>query len=204
MRKLAFIVTCVLSGAVLLGGAAQGHANYVSSNPASDARLLKPPSEVRIVFSEPPDPKGSDIEVLDTAGKRHDKGDIRPSGDPNGLRVSLEAIPDGGYTVAWTTTSAVDGHTTKGSFAFVIGNGPIPTPPPVPDAAPPPSPLEVAGRALSYAGIALGLGTAFFVLFVAPAAIDPRRESSLLGLAGALMGAAWNYIVSAAFVWHAR
>src|SRR5205814_8120318 len=67
------------------------------------------------------------------------------------------------------------------------GNGPIPTPPPVPDAAPPPSPLEVAGRALSYAGIALGLGTAFFVLFVAPASTDPRRESSLLGLAGALI-----------------
>jgi copper transport protein len=187
MRSLAFIVTCVLSGAVLLGGAAEAHANYVRSNPASDARLVKPPTEVRIEFSEPPDPKGSDIQVLDTSGKRHDKGDVGPSGDPNGLRVSLEAIPDGGYTVAWTTTSAVDGHTTKGSFAFVIGNGPIPTPPPVPDAAPPPSPLEVAGRALSYAGIALGLGTAFFVLFVAPASTDPRRESSLLGLAGALI-----------------
>jgi dolichol-phosphate mannosyltransferase len=31
---------------------------------------------------------------------------------------------------------------------------------------------------------------------------DPRWW--LAGLAGALMGAAWNYIVSAAFVWHAR
>ncbi|HEY8786953.1 MAG TPA: copper resistance protein CopC [Candidatus Limnocylindria bacterium] len=187
MRLLAVIVTCVLSGAVLLGGAAEAHANYVRSNPASDARLVKPPTEVRIEFSEPPDPKGSDIQVLDTTGKRHDKGDVGPSGDPNGLRVSLEPIPDGGYLVAWTTTSAVDGHTTKGSFAFVVGNGPLPPPPPVPETAPPPSPLEIAGRALSYAGIALGLGTAFFVLFVAPASTDPRRESSLLGLAGALI-----------------
>jgi len=187
MRRLAVIVACVLSGVVLLGGTATAHANYVRSNPASDARLVRPPAEVRIEFSEPPDPKGSEIQVLDTSGKRHDKGDVGPSGDTNGLRVSLEPIPDGGYTVAWTTTSAVDGHTTKGSFAFVVGNGPIPTPPAVPDAAPPPSPLEVAGRALSYAGIALGLGTAFFVLFVAPAATDPRRESSLLGLAGALI-----------------
>jgi dolichol-phosphate mannosyltransferase len=32
--------------------------------------------------------------------------------------------------------------------------------------------------------------------------LDPRWW--LAGLAGALMGAAWNYIVSAAFVWHAR
>jgi len=63
----------------------------------------------------------------------------------------------------------------------------LPPPPAVPESAPPPSPLEIAGRALSYAGIALGLGTAFFVLFVAPAGTDPRRESSLLGLAGALV-----------------
>jgi copper transport protein len=187
MRQLGFIVTCVLSGAVLLGGTATAHANYVRSNPASDARLVKAPTEVRIEFSEPPDAKGSEIQVLDTSGKRHDRRDVAPSGDPNGLRVSLEPIPDGGYTVAWTTTSAVDGHTTKGSFAFAIGNGPLPTPPAVPEAAPPPTPLEIAGRALSYAGIALGLGTAFFVLFVAPAGTDPRRESTLLGLAGALV-----------------
>jgi len=187
MRRLAAVFACVLGGAVLMGGAAEAHANYVRSNPDSDARLVKPPAEVRIVFSEPPDPKGSEIQVLDMNGKRYDKRDVGPSGDANGLRVSVEPIPDGGYLVAWTATSAVDGHTTKGSFAFVVGNGPLPAPPPVPDAAPPPSPLEIAGRALSYAGIALGLGTAFFVLFVAPAATDPRRESSLLGLAGALI-----------------
>ena len=187
MRRLAVIVACAIGGVALLGTAADAHANYVRSNPSSDARLVKPPTDVRIEFSEPPDPKGSDIQVLDTAGKRHDKGDVAPSGDPNGLKVSLEPITDGGYTVAWTATSAVDGHTTKGSFAFVVGNGPIPTPPPVPEAAPPPNPLEIAGRALSYAGIALGLGTAFFVLFVAPAGPDPRRESALLTVAGAFI-----------------
>ena len=46
---------------------------------------------------------------------------------------------------------------------------------------------EIVGRALSYAGIALGLGTAFFVLFVAPASVDPRRESSLLLIGGGLI-----------------
>jgi len=183
MRLLVAIVTVVLSVS-LLASRADAHANYVRSNPDADARLVKPPTEVRIEFSEPPDPKSSDIQVLDTNGKRHDRGDVGPSGDPNGLRVSLEPIGEGGYTVAWTATSAVDGHTTKGSFAFVVGNGPIPTPPPVPEAAPPPNPLEIVGRALSYAGIALGLGTAFFVLFVAPGGVDPRRESSLFAVAG--------------------
>ncbi|MEK6207511.1 MAG: copper resistance protein CopC [Chloroflexota bacterium] len=187
MRRLAVIVGCVLGGAALLSGVADAHANYVRSSPASDARLVKPPTEIRIEFSEPPDARSSEIQVLDTNGKRHDKGDIEPSGDPNGLRVSLEPISDGGYLVAWTTTSAVDGHTTKGSFAFAVGNGPLPVPPPVPEAVPPPTPLEILGRALSYAGIALGLGTAFFVLFVAPAGVDPRREAVLTSVAGVLI-----------------
>jgi copper transport protein len=187
MRRLAISAICVIGGIALAGGVADAHANYVRSNPASDARLVKPPTEVRIEFSEPPDPKGSDIQVLDSGGKRYDKGDVALSGDPNGLQVSLQPLPDGGYIVAWTATSAVDGHTTKGNFAFVVGNGPLPAIPDVGDPAPPPTPLEVAGRALSYGGIALGIGTAFFVLFIAPAGIGTRREAVLLALAGALV-----------------
>jgi copper transport protein len=187
MRRLALIAACALSGAVFLGGPAEGHANYVRSNPASDARLVRAPTEIRIEFSEPPAPRGSAIQVFDASGKRHDKGDVAASGDPNGLRVSVGPIPDGGYLVAWTATSEVDGHTTKGNFAFVVGNGPLPAVPDIGESAPPPTPLEIAGRALSYAGIALGLGTAFFVLFVAPAAMDPRRESSLIAIAGMLV-----------------
>jgi copper transport protein len=187
MRRLAVIVACVLGGAALLTGAAEAHANYIRSNPAADARLVKPPAEIRIEFSEPPDPKGSDIQVLDSAGVRHDKHDVGLSGDPNGLRVSVDPISNGGYVVAWTARSAVDGHTTKGNFAFVIGNGPLPPVPQVAEAAPPPSLLEIAGRVLSYAGIALGLGTAFFLLFVAADNVGPRRESWLLSIAGALV-----------------
>jgi copper transport protein len=187
MHRLAVIVACVIGGAALLGSAAEAHANYLRSNPASDARLVRPPNEIRIEFSEPPDPRGSEIQVLDTGGKRHDKGDVALSADPNGLRVSVDAMPAGGYTVAWTALSAVDGHTTKGAFGFVIGDGPLPPIADVGDAAPPPAPIEILGRVLSYTGIALGLGTAFFVLFVAPAGVDPRRESSLLAVAGTLI-----------------
>src|SRR5207244_3496109 len=192
MRIVARLALLVLGGAALLGGVAEAHANYVRSTPASDARLVKPPTEVRVEFSEQPDPKGSELAVLDVAGKCVDKGDLAPSGDPNGLRVSLQPIGEGGYLVSWTASSAVDGHTTKGAFAFAVGSAPLPALPDVGSAAaPPPSPLEVAGRALSYAGIALGLGTAFFVLFVhphAPFATDrPRRIVALAaGLSAAM------------------
>jgi len=48
MRRLAVILTCVLWGAAPGSGAVEAHANYVRSNPASDARLVKPPTEIHI------------------------------------------------------------------------------------------------------------------------------------------------------------
>ncbi len=166
------------------------HANYVKSNPSSDARLAKSPSEVRVTFSESPDPKGSDIAVLDTSGVRKNGATVESAGDDaNTLRVSVPALPDGGYLVSWSARSAVDGHETKGAFAFVIGNGPLPTIPDVGPSAPPPAPLELAGRALSFAGIAVVLGAAFFTLFIRPPATEEerRRERRLITVGGALL-----------------
>ncbi len=57
---------------ILMGGVAAAHANYVKSNPASDARLTKAPTEIRVTFSETPDARGSDIAVLDVSGNRFD------------------------------------------------------------------------------------------------------------------------------------
>lgn len=191
-----------MAAALALAGAAAGaapavaHANYVRSNPAADARLVKPPSEVRVAFSEPPDPRASALTVLDVNGARVDRHDTASSGEPNGLRVSLQPIGDGGYTVAWTAVSAVDGHETKGSFAFAVGNAPLPALPDV-QAAPPPTALEVAGRALSYAGIALALGVAFFTLRVhLPAgASEEGRERDLFRAAAVLIAAGSAFLV---------
>ena len=183
--KLALVVA--LAGASVAAGAdlADAHANYVRSNPAADARLVRPPTEVRVSFSEPPDPKGSHLQVLDTAGTRWDLGTTTASDEPNGLKIGLKPIGDGGYTVAWTAMSAVDGHETKGSFAFVVGDGPLPALPDIPNASPPP-PLEVAGRSISYAGIALALGCALFGLLVhgADGDAERRRERQLFAVAG--------------------
>jgi copper transport protein len=176
---------------ILMGGAAAAHANYVKSNPASDAQLTKPPTEVRVTFSETPDARGSDLAVLDTSGKRLDNRDVTlVTDEANTLRVTLGAIGDGGYLVSWTTVSAVDGHETKGAFAFAV-NAPLPqftkdfTP-----SAPPPTPLEIAGRALSYAGMALLTGLAFFTMFIRVPTdeAEARRERRLVMIgAGALV-----------------
>jgi len=178
------------SALILMGGAAAAHANYVKSNPASDAQLTKPPTEVRVTFSETPDARGSDVAVLDTSGNRLDKRDVTlVSDEVNTLRVSLSTIGDGGYLVSWTTLSAVDGHETKGAFAFAV-NAPLPqfTKDFAPS-APPPTPLEIAGRALSYAGMAVLTGLAFFTMFirVPTGEAEPRRERRLVIIGGAAL-----------------
>ena len=154
-----------------------------------------------MTFSEPADPRGSEVAVLDTSGARKDRADLAVATDePNTLRVTLPALPEGGYLVAWTARSSVDGHETKGAFAFAVGNAPLPSIPDVGPASPPPSPIELAGRALSFAGIALVLGMAFFALFVrAPADEAERRREPRLVVGGGALVIAGSAVLLAAF-----
>jgi copper transport protein len=188
VRRAVLVAAIALALLSITGGIAAAHANYVKSNPASDARLTKPPTEVRVTFSETPDPRGSDIAVLDVSGNRLDKRDVTlVSDEPNTLRVSLGTMGDGGYLVSWTTLSAVDGHETKGAFAFAVN---APLPPFTKDfapSAPPPTALEIAGRALSYGGMALLIGLGFFTMFIRVPGADAeaRRERRLVIVGGA-------------------
>src|SRR5206468_885414 len=169
------ILALVFAAAILptLGGVALAHANYVKSNPASDARLARSPSEVRVTFSETPDPTGSDIAVLlQPSGERKNTAKVESAGDEsNTLRTAVPDLPEGGYLVSWTARSAVDGHETKGAFAFVVGNAPLPTIPDIGPSAPPPNALELAGRALTFAVIAFaGLAAGLWATLVSHAA----------------------------------
>jgi len=167
------------------------HANYVKSNPASDARLAKSPTEIRVTFSETPDPAGSDLQVLlMPQGIRQDDQKVTlVTDEANTLRVGVPALAEGGYLVSWKARSAVDGHETIGAFGFAIGSAPLPAIPDVGPSAPPPAPLELAGRALSFAGIAVVLGVAFFALFIRPPVEDRerRRERQLVVAGGVLL-----------------
>ncbi|HET7701270.1 MAG TPA: copper resistance protein CopC [Candidatus Limnocylindria bacterium] len=187
MLRSALVALAVIAAVALAGSTALGHAAYVRSNPASDARLVRSPAEVRVTFSEPPDPRGSDVAVLASpAGVRADRGDVRLATDEaNTLIVGLPPLAEGGYLVSWTALSTVDGHETRGTFAFVIGSGPLPAIPDVGPASPPPGAVELAGRALSFAGIAFVIGGAFFALFIRrPADEAERRRERRLAIAG--------------------
>jgi copper transport protein len=132
----------VLATLILLPGVAYSHAGFERSNPSPNASLPsgKPPSQVTIWFTERVELRFSEIQVLDSRGTRLDADDLRNlSGDPKALAVSLNNnLPDGIYTVQYRNVSAEDGHTTRGSFAFVVGVSELPF------GAGLPSPLDIA------------------------------------------------------------
>ena len=111
---------------LVLSGVASAHSLPQSSNPSAGAQLTTSPSQVSIIFGERPDPKLSTIKVLDTSGALVTSGPTSAlPANPAELVVPLKAdLPDGVYTVAWRTVSAVDGHLATGSFAFGIGVAP--------------------------------------------------------------------------------
>ncbi len=137
------------------------HALLRQSNPEGGAVLQQSPEAVTIAFTEQPEPKLSVIRVLDSAGRAVDRGQVLAvPGHPAELRVPLEPLVKGVYTVSWRTVSRVDGHVTGGAFAFGVGispSGALLTE----VSAPPPSPLAVAARWGLYVGLSGLLGAAW-------------------------------------------
>jgi copper transport protein len=160
----------ILTAALLAGGAtlalsiiADAHSLVRVSDPPDGARLAHAPSAVIITFTEAPDPKLSQVKILDTSGRQVAGGPASAvPGTPATIAITLPSLGDGVYTVSWRTVSAIDGHVATGVFAFAVGDQPVP---PIPLAAAPPaappSALGVTGRWGLDAGYGLLLGGAW-------------------------------------------
>ncbi|HVL90369.1 MAG TPA: copper resistance protein CopC [Actinomycetota bacterium] len=175
-------------GAVAAAPSAAAHAALRSSEPAAGAQLPAAPGEITITFTEQTEPALSSIRVLDSTGSAYERGKPAPDGgDALTLRVAVESLNEGVYTVLWRVVSRVDGHATAGSFAFGVGVSPAGAPPP-PAAAEPEtverSSLEMLGRFLMFAGIVVVIGGAWFALF-ALREHEPRRDRRLLAYTAA-------------------
>ncbi len=143
MKTRFFLLLALL--ALLWPARAAAHANLVRSTPAANAVVAAAPPTVELFFSEPLE-TASLARVVNAQGQTVDKGDSRINpADPNGLLVGLPQLPNGVYTVQWLTVSAADGHSSKGTVAFAVGDAsaaqaPLLLPPAVanPLALPPP------------------------------------------------------------------
>src|SRR5579871_5001403 len=102
-RRAAFgLITAIT---VLLGyvGTASAHANLVRSDPPANAVLDVPPAQIRLWFSETPEPGFSQVQLFDRAGQQiQGLGTLHADpADAKEIVTALPALQPGIYTVVW-------------------------------------------------------------------------------------------------------
>ena len=102
-----------------------GHASPVTYLPEPNEiidSLKFVPDQVTIAFTENPEPRASNIKIMNSKNERIDNNDLKAFDSNKSLSVTLDSsklIP-GVYTVNWLVLSKDDGHITKGSYVFSV------------------------------------------------------------------------------------
>jgi copper resistance protein C len=109
-----------LVGWLLGAGLALGHSGLQRTEPPVESKLKRPPSEVKLYFTERLESAYSTVQVKDDHGAQVDRQDahVDPA-NPLLLRATLQPLEHGAYTVNWRVLS-VDGHVTEGRFTFQV------------------------------------------------------------------------------------
>jgi len=105
---------------VLGVGLALAHSGLQRAEPPVESKLKRPPSEVKLYFTERLEPAYSTVRVKDEHGAQVDREDSHvDASNPLLLRATLLPLEHGAYTVIWRVLS-VDGHVTEGRFTFRV------------------------------------------------------------------------------------
>jgi copper resistance protein C len=137
IHRLATVTALALL--LLLPGTALAHAELDVPTPADGTTVEGSPPVIEATFTEPLDPEGSSLQLLDAAGEVIAEGGTVE--DDERLMV-IEPVPElasGEYEVRWTSLSAVDPHVERGTWTFTVAAAPTPEPTPEPTATAAPS-----------------------------------------------------------------
>lgn len=166
-RVRTLVLLFLAAACALLAGAgpASAHAALTGSDPRQGAVVDRAPAQVSLTFSESVSMDDDSVRVLDPKGKRVDDGGPTGTGGTT-YAVKLHAgLPDGTYTVTYQVVSA-DSHPVAGAYTFSVG---APSETSVSATAQAAGGgfiggLYGVGRYVSYAGFAVLVGGAAFVL----------------------------------------
>jgi copper resistance protein C len=105
---------------LLAADAALSHSFLERAEPRPGSTVKTAPTEVRLRFTERLEAAFSTVRVTDEKGRRVDRGEaLMEPGAPRQLRVPLEPLSAGRYTVHWRVLS-VDSHVVEGDFTFRV------------------------------------------------------------------------------------
>jgi copper transport protein len=196
-RRVALSATLAVFFVLLFASPAAAHAELVNISPANGAQLTRPPTEVRMTFTESVNLVDDGIRLIGHIGAAVPTPD--PTVDGRTVTWPMPAdLPEGPYVVTWRVVSS-DGHPISGAFSFGVGTAAaVPgsttstgttetSVNSVASGSTAPWPVVVI-RLAGYLAFALFAGVAAFVLLCAPGASnDPTLQ---LMVRGGLLGGA--------------
>jgi len=124
MRKLLlFFAAFTLIPLAMSDAGASTHFQLDRSEPADEATLDAPPTEIRLWFTQVPQMEGARIALLDDAGERVALGEVKQGAeDRKMIHAPIEArITDGDYRIRWRAM-AQDGHVVDGELTFSVSS----------------------------------------------------------------------------------
>ena len=165
----------MFGGLLLWAAPAGAHAAVVSSSPAQGQRVAHAPAFVTIVWDQPIKPDNGGVTVLNSSGQSVGEGSTTHPA-PATLRAALPwSLPSGAYVANYTVTS-LDGHVVTGGIVFLVGNA---RPGSIASLSRPPTSVATwydrGGQFLTYVGVLMAGGLAFFLAFLLPEGDERRR-----------------------------
>ena len=129
-RAVGVAVLLAIGIAVAAPGFASAHAELISSTPAANSSLRESPPFLTMDFSEAVDAATASVLIFDDLQRQViGADDLQVEASGRIVAISLPPLDPGVYTVSYRVTSAVDGHVTTGSWAFLIDpTGTLPPP----------------------------------------------------------------------------
>ena len=119
------LIIVVLSAVIVIPNIpnSYAHASITKSDPAPSQSLVTQPSKIDIYFNDLVDIRYSQIKVLDSNEKEVQEKDLHYiNNDQSTLSVSLPSgLKNGIYTVEAKVLDQTDGHVTKPTFVFAVG-----------------------------------------------------------------------------------
>ncbi len=97
-----------------------GHASLVRSDPPANVILEETPKFLRLWYDEELAPGLSLVSILDRSNFVVLQGGVVADQQRKVLELPAAQLRPGIYTVSWKVLSAVDGHITRGAFAFIF------------------------------------------------------------------------------------
>lgn len=125
MARFVHLSLSVVALTLLTVGQAAAHAEPERANPGIGATVATATATLEVWFSEDVTSAGTTLAVVAPDDSIADMSDSALDlSDPERKRVTVSlkpGLPDGTYTVQWTSVSAEDGDIDNGSFTFTVG-----------------------------------------------------------------------------------